>query len=328
MLVDGFTVLAQVVNFLILVLLLRRFLYGPVIRAMDKREEKIRTRLEDADRRSREAEETRDTYRKKNREIDEQRKALVEEARDEAEKKKKEWLAEAREDADRARRRWLDALDRDRESVLRDLHVRASAQVFSVARRALADLADTELEERMAGIFAERLKGLDDDALKAMRASVKEAGEVVVETCFEPSASAKQTLTRAVHEHVAKEADIRYETSDDVVGGVQLRTADSLAAWSLQKYLDDLEADVSRRLERRTAAAQSSAEEEEEPAEGDDARPAKKGEEGARGGRGAHDEKPGTPDKRPPDEDSAGKPDARPPEQEHGKTEEEAEDKA
>ena len=45
---DGFTIVAQVVNFLILVALLKRFLYAPIIRTMQAREDHITTRLDEA----------------------------------------------------------------------------------------------------------------------------------------------------------------------------------------------------------------------------------------------------------------------------------------
>ena len=46
--IDWFTVVAQIVNFLTLVGLLKKFLYGPIIRAMDDRERRIASRLEEA----------------------------------------------------------------------------------------------------------------------------------------------------------------------------------------------------------------------------------------------------------------------------------------
>ena len=45
MLIDWFTVAAQAVNFLILVWLLKRFLYKPVLAAIDEREKRIATQL-------------------------------------------------------------------------------------------------------------------------------------------------------------------------------------------------------------------------------------------------------------------------------------------
>ena len=45
MLIDWFTVAAQAVNFLILVWLLKRFLYKPVLAAVDEREKRITAQL-------------------------------------------------------------------------------------------------------------------------------------------------------------------------------------------------------------------------------------------------------------------------------------------
>jgi F-type H+-transporting ATPase subunit b len=49
MLIDWFTVGAQVLNFLILVWLLKRFLYKPILHAIDAREQRIAKELADAD---------------------------------------------------------------------------------------------------------------------------------------------------------------------------------------------------------------------------------------------------------------------------------------
>jgi len=63
--IDWFTVVAQIVNFLILVGLLKKFLYGPIIRAMDDRERRIASRLEEANARERQAQEEVQSYRQK-----------------------------------------------------------------------------------------------------------------------------------------------------------------------------------------------------------------------------------------------------------------------
>lgn len=48
MLINWFTVFAQIINFLILIWLLKRFLYGPIIKAMEERERKIASVMEQA----------------------------------------------------------------------------------------------------------------------------------------------------------------------------------------------------------------------------------------------------------------------------------------
>lgn len=47
--IDYFTFAAQIINFLVLVFLLRHFLYRPVIRSMKEREQKISDQLKDAE---------------------------------------------------------------------------------------------------------------------------------------------------------------------------------------------------------------------------------------------------------------------------------------
>ena len=49
MLINWFTVLAQAINFLILVWLLKRFLYKPILHAIDEREKGIATQLADVE---------------------------------------------------------------------------------------------------------------------------------------------------------------------------------------------------------------------------------------------------------------------------------------
>ncbi|HUS95178.1 MAG TPA: ATPase, partial [Hyphomicrobiaceae bacterium] len=70
--IDWFTVIAQLFNFLILVWLLKRFLYKPILNALDAREKRIAKELADADTTQREAEKERETFRNKNAEFDQQ----------------------------------------------------------------------------------------------------------------------------------------------------------------------------------------------------------------------------------------------------------------
>ena len=100
MLIDWFTVLAQVVNFLILVWLLKRFLYRPILDAIDAREKRIAKELADADAKKAEAQKERDEFQHKNEEFDQQRAALLSKATDEAKAERQRLLDEARKAAD------------------------------------------------------------------------------------------------------------------------------------------------------------------------------------------------------------------------------------
>ncbi len=77
MLIDWFTVGAQALNFIILVWLLKRFLYKPILNAVDAREKRIAAELADADAKKTEARRERDEFQRKNKEFDQQRAATL-----------------------------------------------------------------------------------------------------------------------------------------------------------------------------------------------------------------------------------------------------------
>src|SRR5450432_4559380 len=100
MLIDWFTVGAQALNFIILVWLLKHFLYKPILNAVDARERRIAAELADADAKKAEAQKERDEFQHKNEEFDQQRAALLSKATDEAKAERQRLLDEARRAAD------------------------------------------------------------------------------------------------------------------------------------------------------------------------------------------------------------------------------------
>ena len=100
MLIDWFTVGAQALNFLILVWLMKRFLYKPILDAIDAREKRIAGELADAAAKKAEARKERDEFQHKNEEFDQQRAALLSKATDEAKAERLRLLDEARKAAD------------------------------------------------------------------------------------------------------------------------------------------------------------------------------------------------------------------------------------
>src|ERR1700719_1252546 len=100
MLLDWFAVGAQALNSLILVWLLKRFLYKPILNAVDAREKRIAAELADADAKRAEAQKERDEFQHKNEEFDQQRAALLNKAMDEAKTERQRLLDDARKASD------------------------------------------------------------------------------------------------------------------------------------------------------------------------------------------------------------------------------------
>ena len=258
MLIDWFTVAAQVVNFLILVWLLKRFLYKPILRAIDAREQQIALALADADARKAEAQRERDEFQHKNEAFDQQRAALLRQATDDAKAEREHLMEEARQDADALRVERLDALKREQQHLNAEITRRTRDEVFAIARKTLTDLAGTSLEARMSEVFARRLQALDDETKDEFIAAVKTSSEpVLVRSAFELSAEQRAAIQTALDATVSAEVPVRFETVPDVISGIELSAKGRKIAWSIADYLASLEKSVGEVLAPSNPQAQT-----------------------------------------------------------------------
>ncbi|WP_442510425.1 F0F1 ATP synthase subunit B [Novipirellula sp. SH528] len=256
MLIDWFTVGAQTVNFLILVWLLKRFLYKPILDAIDKREKRIADELADADTKKREAKQERDEFTKKNEEFDQQRSELLTKATEEVKAKRQQMLDEARSDADALRTKRQESLKREFTSLQAEITKRTHAEVFAIARHALSDLAGVDLEGRMCDVFLARLRELNDDVKKTVReCKVSDSNPAIVRSSLDLSSEQHDAVQRTLNEVFSTEMPVRFESDAEVASGIELTIGGQRIAWSIGDYIASLEKSVSELLDDDTVHA-------------------------------------------------------------------------
>jgi F-type H+-transporting ATPase subunit b len=252
MLIDWFTVAAQALNFLILVWLMKRFLYKPIIRAIDEREKQVATELANADKKKVEAQKEHDEFQHKNEEFDQQRAALLSKATDEAQAERERLLDEARKAADALSARRQETLKNDAHSLNQAISRRTQREVFAIARKALTDLATTSLEERLGEVFTRRLREMDGQTKAGLARALKTASEpALVRSAFELPAEQRALIQNALNETFSAEIHIRFETAPDLISGIELTTNGLKVAWSIADYLVSLEKGVDELLKEK-----------------------------------------------------------------------------
>lgn len=257
-LIDWITVVAQIVNFLILVALLKYFLYGRVLAAMHKREHDIASQWSEAEQDRAIAAEELKAASNKNRELDEQRDKLLAIVRDEVDEYRQELTRKVRAEVDQQQSRWSEALREESTAFLRDLGKRASQEVCAIARRALADLAGRDLEQCIVQNFLERVEHLDDQSRDQVIASLREGqNTAIVQTSFELPEEIKETVSRVLHQKFSEDAEIRFEQTSDLICGIALHTDAHKLAWELRDYLSELEQELQQALDEEVTAKRS-----------------------------------------------------------------------
>ena len=249
MLIDWFTVGAQLLNFLVLAWLLKRFLYRPILDALDAREQRIAAELADADAKRLEADKERDAFQHKNEIFEQQRAALLSKATDEAKVERARLLDEARQAADALSIKRQETLRNEAHNLNQAISRRTQKEVFAIARKALTDLATTGLEERMSEVFIRRLRALDDQAKEGFVKSLKTAtGPALVRSAFDLPAEQRAAIHNALNKTFSAEIRVKFETAPDLVSGIELSTNGQKVAWSIREYLASLEKGVDELL--------------------------------------------------------------------------------
>ncbi len=254
--IDWFTFFAQIINFLILVWLLKKFLYRPVLAAMAKRQERIATRLEEAHAKVMEGEAEKQRFMALRAELSARVSGEMQKAKAEAEKFREELMAAARQEVHRQRGLWLGALRKEEEAFLAETSHAIAVYFQALSRNALRELAQDDLEERIVSIFLAKLESHDKEAIAELSAHVEGATEPFVITTSLPLTEAEQGRVVAKLETIVGPAH-RYEFGVDrrLLAGISVEVDGKKIHWDMGEYLKKFEKRLAGFLERHAATS-------------------------------------------------------------------------
>ncbi len=250
MLIDWFTVGAQALNFIVLVWLLKRFLYKPILNAVDAREQRIAAQLADANAKHALAQKEHEEFQNKIAEFEQRRAALLTQATQEASSERQRLIEEARVAADSLSAKRRESLRREAGELQQALRRRTQAEIFAIARKALADLSTCTLEERICEVFIKRLRALEGSAKATFAAALNSASDpALVRSAFDLPAGQRVQLQHSLNETFSADVPLRFEVAPDLIGGIELSRGGQKLAWSITQYLSAMEQTVDALLQ-------------------------------------------------------------------------------
>ena len=247
MLIDWFTVIAQAINFLILAWLMKRYLYQPILKALDAREQRIAAELADADKKKAEALAEREEFRRKNEEFDRQRDGLLSKATSDAIAEHGRLLEEARKEAVDMRGKLQDKVDNEFANLHEEIARRTQGAVFAIARKTLTELSGASLEARMVEVFVRRLRELGDGERIKLTA-IAGRGIAIVRSAFELPQPQQATIEESIKATLGTGGPIRFEIVPGLIGGIELILQGQKVAWSISDHLASLEKELAALL--------------------------------------------------------------------------------
>jgi F-type H+-transporting ATPase subunit b len=241
-LIDWFTVIAQILNFLVLVFLLQRFLYKPILQGMQTRQKRIEARWQEAQEKQAEVQRQAESYRRMLEALKEQQEEQVLEMKANVEAQRQQLVQQVRIEVEEIQEAWRESLWQEQDRFLQSLREQIAQQTCQVARRALEDLGNATLEEQMLAVFMTRLEQLDQGEWQAIAQSLAESPQaILIRSRFELSHQKRQLLRDFFQEIFGEERPLRFITSPAPICGIEVKLGGYEIAWSLDDYLQTLE---------------------------------------------------------------------------------------
>ena len=244
MLIDGLTVAAQIVNFLLLVWLLKRFLYGRILSATDAREKRIADSLAEAATKEKTATEQLAAYEAKLQDFEQQHASMLAQAKLEAGKQYAEMLDKARDDVRALETKWREELEHERSTLLLDFRRRVAAEVVELTRRTLEDLTCLDVQECAVMVFLDKIRTLGDDVRKGMA-----QGELLIRAAFDPPEETRRRIRETLEDQLQAPVLLRFERAPGLGLGLELRGNGWRIGWNSESYLETINEDLVEVLE-------------------------------------------------------------------------------
>lgn len=240
--IDWWTLLAQIVNLLVLIWLLKKFLYHPMLKIIEQRQSLIAIEIQQAKDATKEAEAQLEMYQKKVADFDSKRNALFQEAMQEANSFKEKLTGESKQAIQMSKKNWQLELSQEKQSFDEGLQNAIIANFKVFANDALHDMADESLIERIISKFYEQMEKMPLSDRKKFAISVTETKKIIFETDEVLDKKTKDALKAyilkwcGVKDNAVK---FEYKQNHSLICGLSVKAGEQMIAWNLAAYLDE-----------------------------------------------------------------------------------------
>lgn len=245
--ISWFEIIAQIVNFFVLLFILQKLFYKPVTNAMEERQERIHKAETQADEKMNKAEELIDEYDKKIANVDEEKREILENARQEAKDKKESLLENYREEAENKRKAYLKEIEDEKEVFINNLRRNLGQSAVKIASYILDTISSNRLEAEVFNSFIENLKDLRENIPDKQILDEEEHLDIISSKNL--SDKERQTIEDVLNKQMKNLKEVNYEVDESLVLGYELSLETYTVHTNIKNYLDNIEDDIIKNLE-------------------------------------------------------------------------------
>lgn len=228
---DIWTFTFQVINFVVLLFILKRLLYKPIREILRKRRELVEKIIEDAEKTKREALELKAEHSREMDKLGELKARIVEEMNEEVLKEKKRLIGEAEKEAAMRIEKGKALLEMEKARFENELKEKAIDVVSAFSTGLLRDIADEELHR---GIWRKFLAGVEDIAGEIAAKGLKdETVTLEIATAYPLAEEELEALRSDIGKFLSREVAVSCTIDRTLLAGLKIKVSDMVYDSSL-----------------------------------------------------------------------------------------------
>lgn len=245
--ISWFEIIAMVINFFVLLFILQKLLYKPVMNAMAQRQERIQKDQIEANEKMNKAKELITEYDSKIADIETEKREILIESRREAQEKKNILLEEYRKEAEIKRKAYLKEIEDEKDNFIDSLRKKLGESAVKIASHILSNISSRELEAEVFKNFLDTLKDLDRNIPD--KKVLKEESHLRVQSSRELNESEKEEIESIMKDQMDSLEKISYEIDNSLVLGHRLDLETYTVHTNIKNYLEKIEKDIIENLQ-------------------------------------------------------------------------------
>lgn len=226
----------EILNFLVLVWILKRFLYKPVLNVIAQRRARIEQTRSESERLKSEAQSLRERYESRLADWEREREKARTQLLDEIGAERVRLQGGLRVSLEQEREKARALQERRISDLARQAEEAGIAQGGRFVARLLSRLAGPDLEARLVGLVLEDLRGLPEEQRQAIRDACSKVGETIrVTSAFPLDQGPREALAAGLQQLVGRAVCIEWLEDSALLAGVRI----SIGSWVLRANLQD-----------------------------------------------------------------------------------------
>lgn len=236
MTLNGSTFLLEIFNFLVLVWILKRFLYQPVLNVITRRRVAIENQLAEAKQLHAASNALKEQYEHRLSDWEQERQKAMDKLMHEFEAKRLQQLDELKAELAQEEEKNQVTRSRRNKQVMREIELRALQQAAEFASRLLAKASGAELENRLFDMLLDDLRVIPAEQISKLNNKWADAPEhILVSSAYPLSDDKKHQLETALSVLTALSAPVHYQQDEKLLAGLNI----TIGSWVLKLNVRD-----------------------------------------------------------------------------------------